>query len=50
MPVAEYGYSRRPIIDKRRDELIKKWRALGCTESKIQKLIMRRMHSKRQWW
>lgn len=33
-----------------RAALIAKWKAMGCTESKIWTLIERRMRSRRQWW
>lgn len=37
-------------VDARRHALTTKWRAMGCTENKIQVLIGRRMRSRRQWW
>jgi len=37
-------------IQKRRADLIKKWRDKGCSENKINELIQRRINSKRQYW
>lgn len=37
-------------VKARRSALIAKWRAMGCTEGKIQTLIQRRIRSRRQWW
>ena len=45
-----YGYSITEPVRARRAALIAKWRAMGCTEGKINTLIVRRMRSRRQWW
>lgn len=51
MPVDyDYGYNVSEETRARRAALIAKWRSMGCTEGKINKLIQRRMRSYRQWW
>ena len=37
-------------VKARREALIAKWKAMGCTEGQIWTLIERRMRSRRQWW
>ncbi len=45
------GYGQVPeAVRVRRAALVARWRAMGCTENKINTLIQRRMRSRRQWW
>ena len=37
-------------LQKRRMNMIAKWKAKGCSDNKVQELIDRRINSKRKYW